>query len=48
MGYYVVNNVFDAYKLQEDTSCNGEISTASEIFFRVQYLRGMKENKKWH
>ena len=31
MGHYVIKSVLEAYTLQEDTTCNGKISTYGEL-----------------
>ena len=48
MGYYVIEFVSEAYTLQEDTTCEGKISTAGEMVVKVEYLRCIKEKKKCH
>ena len=46
MGYYVIYSVYDAYTLQEDTTCYGKISTDGELSFKAIFLRCMQENPK--
>ena len=45
MGYYVIKFVSEAYKLHEETSYNGKISTSDELFANTKYLNFMQENK---
>ena len=44
MVYYVVKFVSGAYTLQDDTKWDGQISSASELFFKAKYLSCMQEN----
>ena len=37
MGYYVIEFVSEAYTPQEDTTCDGKISTAGEMVARAHY-----------
>ena len=48
MGDYVINFLFEAYNLQYDTTCDGQISSSGELVFRAQYLSFMKEKKNWY
>ena len=48
MGYYAVNFFSEAYIIQEDITCDGQISTSGELFFKAQYLICMKENIRWY
>ena len=43
MGYYVITFVSEAYTLQEDTACNGQIISSGEIVFKAQYLSYIQE-----
>ena len=36
MGYYVINFVSEAYTLKKDTTCDGKISIAGEIFVKTK------------
>ena len=38
MGYYVIKLLSGYYTLQEETTCDGKISTAGELFFKAQYM----------
>ena len=38
MVYYVINFVSEFYTLQEDTTCDGQISKFSEMVVKAQYL----------
>ena len=48
MGCYVIKLFSEAYTIQEDTTCNGKISTAGEIFVKSQYIQCMQENTNWY
>ena len=48
MGYYVIQFFSEAYTLQDETTCNGKIISASELFFKAHDLSCMKENKNWY
>ena len=45
MGYCVIKFVSEAYTLQDDTTCDGKISSVDELFVKAQYLNCMKENR---
>ena len=47
MGYYVVKLFSEAYTLQEDTTCGGQIITAGELVVKAQYMKFMQDNQKW-
>ena len=46
MGYYVINCFSQAYTLQEDTTCDGKISTSGELVIIAHYLKFMQEKTK--
>ena len=46
MGYYVINCFSEAYTLQEDTTCYGQIGTSGELVSIAHYIRCMQEKKK--
>ena len=48
MGYYVITFVSETYNLQYQTTWDGQISSSDELVAKAQYLRCMKEKKKWH
>ena len=48
MGYYVINFVSEAHTLQDDTTFDGNISPAGEIFVKAQYLRCLQEKTNWY
>ena len=37
-----------AYTLQEDITCNGQISTSGDFFFISQYMDSMQNYTKWY
>ena len=41
MGYCVIKFVSEAYTLQEETTCDGQIISAGELVFKSQYLSCM-------
>ena len=44
----MLSNLFsESYTIQEDIICNGQISTADEIFVREEYMNCMKYNTNW-
>ena len=43
IGYYVIKFVSEAYTLQDDTKCDGQISSAGELVVNEQYIICMKE-----
>ena len=48
MGYYVIKSLSEPYTIQEETSCDGKISTASEIVVKYQYMKFIQDNTKWY
>ena len=48
MGYYVIKFVTEAYTLQYDTTCDVQIISAGEIFFKSHYLKFIQENSNWY
>ena len=48
MGYYMIKLITEPYTLQEETTCDGKISTAGELFVKLQYMNYMQDNKKWY
>ena len=42
MGYYAIEFVSEEYSQQEDTTSDVQISTASELVVKVQYLSFIK------
>ena len=48
IGYYVIKFMPEPYTLQEETMCDGQISTGGELVFKVQYLNCMKYKTKWY
>ena len=48
MGYYVITLVSEIYTLQDDTTCDIQISSAGELVVKAQYQICMKENINWY
>ena len=48
MGYYVIKFLSESYKLQEDTTYSGKISTSGELYVKYQYVHYMQYNKRWY
>ena len=46
MGYYVIKIIYEDYTLQEETTCDGQISTAGELVVKSKYMNYMQDNKK--
>ena len=45
MGYYVIKLLPESFTLQEDTTCDGQISTYVELFSKAHYINCMQYNK---
>ena len=45
MRYYVINFVSEAFNLQEDTTCYGQIISSGELVVKAQYLSCMQKNQ---
>ena len=46
IGYYVIQFVSEEYTIQEDTNCDGKVSTSDELVVKEHYLSSTQENKK--
>ena len=46
MGYYVIKFMSEHYTLQEETMCDGKISTAGELVVKSQYMNCIQYNTK--
>ena len=46
-GYYVIKLYWEAYTLQEYTTCDFQICTAGKLVVKAQYLGCMQDNTKW-
>ena len=47
-GFYGIMFTSGAYTIQENTSIDGKIITASELFVKVKYLCSMQINTNWY
>ena len=45
---YVINFLSEAYTFQEDTICDGQISTSGKIIVKVNYKNCMQDKTKWY
>ena len=45
MGYYVIKFFSEVYKLQEDTTCDLQISIYDELVVKAQYMNCMQDKK---
>ena len=43
-GYYVIKFMSEAYTLQEETMCDGKISTDVELAVKSQYMNCKQDN----
>ena len=48
MGYYMIKFTSEAYKLQEETMCDGKICTAFELVIEAQYMNCMQSTGNNH
>ena len=48
MDYYDIKFVSETYTLQEDSSCDRQVSTYGELVLKYCSLICMKENTKWY
>ena len=48
MGYYLIKFLSEAYTLHDDTTCDIQISSASELFVKAKYLSSMQEKTNWN
>ena len=44
----MIKFVSKAYILQDGTTCDGQIISHGELFFKAQYLSCMQENTNWY
>ena len=47
-GFYVIIFTPEAYTLQDNTTTDGKIITAGELFVKSQYLYSMKVDTNWY
>ena len=38
MGYYEIKSILEVYKLQEEATCDGKISSADDIVVKAQCM----------
>ena len=48
MGYYEIKLISEVYKLQEEATCDGKISSADDIVVKAQCMECMKDNINWY
>ena len=48
MGSYMIKFLSEAYTLHDDTTCDIQISSASELFVKAKYLSSMQEKTNWN
>ena len=48
MDFYVIMFTSEAYKLQDNTTIDGHIITASELVVKAQYLCSMQVDTNWY
>ena len=44
----MIKLISEPYTLQEETMCDGKISTACELVVKSQYINCMQDNTKWN
>ena len=47
-GFYVIKLLSDVYKLQDNTTIDGQVIYAGELVVKAQYLSSMQENTNWY
>ena len=47
-GFYVIQFVSEAYRLQNNTNIDGKMMSAGELVVRAQYICSMQENTNWY
>ena len=47
MGYYVIKCMSESYILQEETTCDGQISTSGDLVVKPQYMNNIKNKTKF-
>ena len=47
-GFYVVQFISEAYRLQNNTTIDGQVISAGELVLKSQYLCSMQENTNWY
>ena len=47
-GFYVIQFLSDAYKLQNNITIDGQVISAGELFVKAQYICSMQENTNWY
>ena len=46
--FYVIQFISEAYKLQKNTTIDGQVIHAGELVFKAQYICSMQENINWY
>ena len=47
-GYNLIKFISETYTLQEETTCNGQISPAGDLFVKYQNMKYMQDNRNWY
>ena len=47
-GYYVIQFISEAYRLQNDTQIDGQVISAGELFAKEKYPCSVQENYNWY
>ena len=47
-GFYVIQFLSDAYTLQNNTTIDGQVISADELFVKEKYPCSMQENTNWY
>ena len=47
-GFYIIQFISKAYTLQNDTTIDGQVISASDLVVKAQYLCLMQENTNWY
>ena len=47
-GLYVIPFISEAYTLENNTTIDGQVISAGELFVKAQYLCSVQENTNWY
>ena len=47
-GFYVIKFISEVYTLKNNTTIDGKIISAGELFVNAKYLCSMQENSNWY
>ena len=47
-GFYVIQFISEAYRLQNNTTIDGQVISSGELLVKSQYFCSIQENTNWY